>query len=383
MKRLAALRRTLILLAVLLPVLALLGYVALRSGPLAPVDVTLARVESRAITPKLFGIGTVESRYSYRVGPTLAGRVMRVEVDVGDLVEKGQVLAEMEPVDFDDRLRAQEAALRRAQAQLREAEARNAHAQSQAERYARLLAVRSTSDEIVAAKQQEFQAAQAMQTAAREDVARLDSERRALLTQRANLRLVAPAAGLVTARAAEPGATVLAGQSVLELIDPTALWVHVRFDQVRAHGLAEGLAAHVVLRSQQERGQPAHVLRVEPMADAVTEEILAKVVFDAQPSPLPPVGELAEVTADLPPLAPAPVVPNAALQRIDGQLGVWKVDDNALTFVPVTTGAADLDGAVQVQTGLKTGDSVVVYSAKALHARSRIKVRDALPGARS
>src|SRR3990172_9241935 len=120
MKRPPLQGRTLALLAVIVPLLALLVYVALRSGPLAPVAVTDATVESRAVTPVLFGIGTVEARYTYRIGPTFAGRVERLDVHVGDRVKAGQVLGEMDPVDLDDRVRSQESAFKRAEAALRE-----------------------------------------------------------------------------------------------------------------------------------------------------------------------------------------------------------------------------------------------------------------------
>ena len=53
-------RRGWLLLAVLMPLLLLFAWVALRSGPLAPVNVTVVQVEERAISPALFGIGTVE-----------------------------------------------------------------------------------------------------------------------------------------------------------------------------------------------------------------------------------------------------------------------------------------------------------------------------------
>jgi multidrug efflux pump subunit AcrA (membrane-fusion protein) len=101
MKRFTVPKRTLVVLVVLLPLLVLFIYVALRSGPLAPVPVTVARVENRSISPALFGIGTVEARYSYKIGPTFAGRVKRLSVQVGDRVKAGQVLGEMDPVDLD------------------------------------------------------------------------------------------------------------------------------------------------------------------------------------------------------------------------------------------------------------------------------------------
>jgi HlyD family secretion protein len=59
MKYLPVGNRTLAMLAVILPLLALLIYVALRSGPLAPVPVRLATVETRSIAPGVYGIGTV------------------------------------------------------------------------------------------------------------------------------------------------------------------------------------------------------------------------------------------------------------------------------------------------------------------------------------
>lgn len=380
MKKLPLQGRTLALLAVIIPLLVLFIYVGLRSGPLAPVAVTVASVESRAITPALFGIGTVEARYTYKIGPTFAGRVKRLEVHVGDQVKAGQVLGEMEPVDLDARVRSQESAFKRAEAALREAEARQAYAQTQARRYEQLLAVRFISEEIVTTKQQELQIADAALSAAREDIARARSDREGLVAQRSNLRLIAPVDGVVAVRDADPGTTIVAGEAVVEVIDPKSLWINARFDQISASGLAGGLPARIVLRSRGGQTLKGRVLRVEPKADAVTEETLAKVTFDNKPEPLPPVGELAEVTVDLPALPAAPLIPNAAVQREGDKVGVWQIVDDDLHFSPVKLGTSDLNGYVQVREGLKNGDQVVTYSEKALTARSRIHVVDHIPG---
>jgi multidrug efflux pump subunit AcrA (membrane-fusion protein) len=222
MKRFTVPKRTLVVLVVLLPLLVLFIYVALRSGPLAPVPVTVARVENRSISPALFGIGTVEARYSYKIGPTFAGRVKRLSVQVGDRVKAGQVLGEMDPVDLDQRIRGQEAALKRAAAQINEAQARQAYAQTQARRYTDLLAIRSTSEEILAGKNNDLQIAESSLNGAKEEADRIRAEREALIAQRNTLALIAPIDGLVTLRNAEPGTTLVAGQAVVELIDPEA-----------------------------------------------------------------------------------------------------------------------------------------------------------------
>lgn len=393
-QRLSLNGRRLVLLAVLLPLLGLFVFVMLRAGPLAPVPVVAVTVEERALTPALFGIGTVAARYTYRIGPTVAGRVKQVSVEVGERVRAGQVLGEMDPVDLDERLAAQQAAQLRAranvaaaQAQVADINARRTYAAAQAERYEQLLRANTISADAVEAKRQELQVAEAGLTAARanleaarQELGRVQAEQAGLVQQRDNLRLLAPVDGLVTARAADPGTTVLAGQPVVELVDPASLWVHVRFDQLRAAGLRAGLPAQIVLRSQAMQPLAGKVLRIEPLADAQTEEFLAKVVFDTLPETLPPIGELAEVTVAQPALPPAPVVPTASVQRVDGRLGVWRIVNDALEFAAVELGASDLDGRVQIRSGLQAGERVVAYSQRALAARHRITLVERLPG---
>lgn len=394
MKLLNMQKRTLALIGVVIPLLALFVYVAMRSGPLAPIPVTVARVESRSISPALFGIGTVEARYTYKIGPTVAGRIRRVDVNVGDRVKAGQLLGEMDPVDLDDRVISQEASSKRieasvlvAEAQVRDSLARFNYADLQAKRYEKLLQTGSVAEVAAETRQQERQVAEASLASARanldavrQDLARVRADREGLGKQRTNLRLIAPVDGLVVSRQADPGTTIVAGQSVIEVIDPKSLWVNVRFNQLSSSGLLQGLPAAIVLRSKSEEPTAGRILRVEPLADAVTEETLAKVTFDSLPEPLQTVGELAEVTVALPPTPAAPLVQNSSVQRVDGRIGVWLIDDGGLRFAPIKIGATDLGGMVQVIEGLKTGERVVVYSQRTLTAKSRVKIVDRLPG---
>lgn len=370
--------RRLILFAALFPLVLLFFYVVLRSGPLAPVEVTAVPVSTQVIQPALFGVGTVEARYSYQVGPTAAGRIKQLQVQVGDRVKAGQLLGEMDPVDLNDRLQAQQAAIKRAEANVQDAEARQRYAHAQAKRYGELLPLKATSEEIVSAKRQELQTADAALVAAREERSRLTSEYTGLCSQQGNLRLVAPVAGLVTLRGAEPGTTVVAGQTVVELIDPASVWINTRFDQIAANGLKAGLPARIELRSRKGTLLSGTIARIEPKADSITEEVLAKVLFARVPENLPPLGELAEVTVDLPPAAATLVLPNAALHRLDNRIGVWRVSKAGVEFVAVKPGATDLDGRVQILEGLQNGDRVVLYSAKALTRKSRIKLVEKL-----
>jgi HlyD family secretion protein len=379
----------------LIAVALLAGFLVIvaRSGPLAPIKVTVAEVAQGDLAPTLFGIGSVEARRSYLIGPTAAGRVQRLAVDVGDNVKAGQVLAEMDPIDLDQRTAAGAAALARAQsaiaaaqAQVRDAEARRQLSASNARRYIELGEKAFVARSVVDGKLQEEQSAIAQlnatiaaQDGARQDSARLSAEHAALLTQREKIRLLAPVDGIISARDAEPGSTLVAGQSAVRMVDPTSLWIRVRLDQGRSSGLRTGLAASITLRSRQGLTLAGKVERVELIADAITEERIAQVSFERIPE-LVSIGEMAEVTLQLPVVNQARVIPGAALRYQGGAAGVWKIVDDTLKFTQVKLAASGIDGRVQVVEGLTLGDKIVVYSERELKTDSRITVVAALAG---
>lgn len=386
------LKKTLLTLAVI-AVLGGFGLIVARSGPLAPTSVTVIEVVEADLSPTLFGVGTVEARRSYQIGPTVAGRVQNVAVDVGEAVKAGQVLAEMDPLDLDQRATAGGAALTRAsstiaaaEAQRRDAQVRLKLAASNAKRYVELGEKAFVTRSVVDGKLQEEQsamaqllAAEATLAGARQDQTRLAAEHAGLLIQRAKIRLVAPVDGVITARDAEPGSTLVAGQSAVRMVDPASLWIKLRLDQSRSSGLRAGLPASITLRSQPGSALAGTVARIELIADSITEERIAQVSFEQIPAMLS-VGEIAEITLQLPTVSQALVIPNAALRYQGDKTGVWKLVDGRLQFAPVTLAASGMNGTIQVTGGLSRGERVVVYSEKELKADSAIKVVTALTG---
>jgi HlyD family secretion protein len=222
-------------------------------------------------------------------------------------------------------------------------------------------------------------ATEATLAAARQDMARFNAEREGAQQSRANLRLLAPADGVVTARDAEPGSTVVAGQPVLRLVAKDSLWVKLRLDQHRSAGLKVGLPAEIVLRSRPGEVFAGIVARIELLSDSVTEERIAQLSFETPPTDVS-VGEMSEATLRLPGIKQALVLPNAALRQHGGKTGVWMQSAEGLTFVAVKTGVSGADGRVQIFDGLKEGDAVIVHSERDLGEHSRVKVVSALAG---
>ena len=386
--------RPILLAALIISLLGGFGYVVARTGPLAAVRVTVASPERRNLEPTLFGIGTVEARRTYLIGPTAAGRVKTVRVDVGDPVTVGQLIADLDPVDLDDRIAAAQAALQRAahtlaaaEALIQEATSRRDLSEANARRFTELRRQGYVTQETADARQHDanaartlLTAAQANRDAARQDRDRLLAEHAAVEKLRANLHLLSPVAGLVVSRNAEPGSTLVAGQSVVQLIDPASLWLRVRIDQARSAGLQVGLPAEIVLRSRPGERWPGQVARVEWLGDSVTEEKIAQVAFDALPEGMA-LGELAEVTLRLPPVNNVLTLPNAAVRYLAGQPGVWQVtDQGAAQFQPLRFGIRTLDGVAQLLDPLPPDTRIIVYSEREVRAGEAVEIRDSLNG---
>lgn len=203
----------------------ILWQVVMRSGPMAAVEVTVQSLAEQEVRREAFGIGQVKARRSYKIGPTAPGRVKSIHVDVGDTVEAGALLGEMDPGDIEAKIRAQEAGITGAKADvaaaefaLRELAARKDHAANQAARYQSLSKSSAVSAETNVTKGQELAIAEAAYhaglsklDAARQGIHRAEEDLAVLVEQKANLRLVAQVSGLVVARHAEPGTTVMAG----------------------------------------------------------------------------------------------------------------------------------------------------------------------------
>jgi HlyD family secretion protein len=374
-----------------LALVGLLAFVFFRAGPLAATPVTVHVVKQGGFTPALFGVGTVEARRSWMIGPTVAGRVAKVHVDVGDVVKAGQLMAEMDSVDLDQKLSAQDALISRTASTQMAALAQQTDALARYE-FSKLNFIRNQdlakqnfispsalelrAQEKISAKAA-YEAASANLSGVKQDVIRLKAEREGLQQQRNNVRLIAPADGLVITRDAESGTTVVAGQPVIRLIDPQSIWVKLRVDQGRSAGLQAGLEAKIVVRSQAQSSYKGKVVRVEMLSDSVTEERVALVTFSEIPKDVS-VGEVAEITLELTPVENALLIPNASIQRQGDTMGVWRLINGNLVFTKIRVGASSLDGDMVVLEGLQLNDQVVVHSQKALTENSRVRVVEAL-----
>ncbi len=364
-------------------------WVILTQGPLAAVKVTLKKVQVGTLSNTVFGVGIVKARHSYNLAPTMTSRVKSVRVDQGDSVLAGQVLAEMDPIDLDEKFAGSQRvvekaanAIQAAEAQVSEAKSRLKTLSATLTRYEELRVGGFVSQEMLDAKLHEknaatfaLAAASANLAVSREEQARAQADMRGIGKARAQTKLISPINGVVVARFVEPGSTVVGGQIVLQVIDPASLWIETRIAQQQAGQVRIGQVAEIVLRSQPHTPVMGKVARIDMVSDALTEERIVNVSFNTSSASI---GEYAEVTLVVPALNNTRSIPSAAVKRVDKQTGVWVLQEGKAAFKPLKIGFATLDGHTQILEGLVDSDEVIVYSQQALREGLKVKVVSAL-----
>ncbi|HEC18848.1 MAG TPA: efflux RND transporter periplasmic adaptor subunit [Gammaproteobacteria bacterium] len=371
-----------------LVVISVIVLIALK-GPLAPLNVQVVTLKLGDLEPAMFGVGTVEARRSYTIGPTRTGKLQQLLVDHGDNVVAGQLLGQMDPVDLMDRLQSAQLNVEKyehlvesAQARLDEAKSRYTQAKHEAERYRDLVKKKQVSHEAAEAKTtdavaaaDQVRVAEADLEGVRHDLQRMQSDLKAVKAQVDDLRLVSPASGVVTSREVEPGSLVVSGTPILRIVDMETLWVRTRIEQRNSTHITTGLPADIFLRDQADKALEGQVARIELIADSLTEERWVDVAFNKIPEGVA-IGMLANVTIKLPVVRQTQWLPAAAIQNFQRETGVWSVRDNKAHFVPVETGTRTLDGKVQILSGIDSNDIVVSYTAKPLNEGQSLNIEN-------
>ena len=116
------------------------------------------------------------------------------------------------------------------------------------------------------------------------------------------------------------------------------------------------------------------------VAERTRKRFEPKIVFSAPADPLPSLGEMVEIEVGLAATAPVAALPNAALHRQGETLGVWRRVKERTEFTPVTIGARDLDGWVEIRSGLAPDATVILHSQEPPRSGRRVQVVEQLPG---
>lgn len=295
--------------------------------------------------------GEVRARHEISLSFRVGGKLLARQVDVGDRVVAGQVLARLDGADLA-------LSSSGAEANLAAVAAERAYARAEAQRYRDLYAQQFVSRALLDAKEAALQAAEEKHRALAAQVGLAHN-------QRGYAELRADADGVVAQVLAEAGQVLAAGQPVVRVAKSGEKEVLVAVPENRVAELNRAGEVAVVLWAAPERRYRGRVREVAPQADPVTRTYAARIaMLDADAGVR--LGMTARVMVNGGSRNALFLIPTGAVFQQGRQPAVWLIGpEGKVQLRPITVAAWREDG-VAVSAGLNDGERIVAAGAHKL-----------------
>lgn len=342
---------------------------------LPSVTVVPAREAPAEVTISL--PGTIQAEIETPVFARADGYIKRRLVDIGDRVQSGQILAEIDSPELERQIREAEAAVSRAQSALRQAQAAHRQALANlglaevtAKRWQVLVdkGVLSKQDgdekrSAYQARQADVAAAEANVQAARDSVSGAEAALERLRELQAFRQVRAPFAGVITTRNVDVGTLVSAGSSsslreMFRIAQIQTLRVFVNVPQSEAPSIRVGLACSVEVEEHRGRRFPGQVSRTSSSLDPASRTLLTE-IRTPNPGGLLLPGMYATVHFKLRRENPPLLIPAAAFRNTAKGAIVATVGEGAKVHLVRVKLGRDYGAQIEVLEGLKPGQKVI------------------------
>ena len=305
--------------------------------------------------------GTVRAGQKAALAFRVGGKVEEIRVEVGEKVEKDQILARLDPYDY-------ELSVKNTESNLKSARAAYKNSESSYQRNKRLYENSNIS-------KAELDQAETQRNSDRAQVEALDAQLEQARNQLAYTRLKAPFEGFISAKEVDEFENVISGQSVFTLVDPGELKVNVGIPESLITRVREGEAISVKLESLPGTELGGVVSEVGVALDTSTGTYPVTVKI-SNPSPEIRPGMAAEVTFTFGFTGGTGlIVPTSAiLEDIQtGERYLWIFSDGTVKKRQVKTGALVTEG-IEIITGLTAGEIVVTAGVHRIEEGEKVKI---------
>jgi RND family efflux transporter MFP subunit len=332
-------------------------------GKDAPEALPVRPVLSKIVVPSAAVIvaitGTVEPQIKADISFRILGRLIARPVNIGDNVEKDQLLAAIDPTPLEPGVRSALASLSSAQGQL-------ANASGIEDRQKTLIESGSTTKATLESAEQGRAAAQSA-------VIRAQSNLTKAREQLNYAKVGSDYAGVVTAIGAEVGQVVAPGQMVVTVARPDIREAVIDVADSLAGALHTGMPLQVTLQIDPRIHVEGRIREISPQADPVTRSRRVRVTLIAPPATFR-LGTT--VTTLIPGEAIAGVrLPQTAVLTTGGKTSVWLVDADTKSVKSRDVDAAsNSDGSIDVTRGLNAGDRVVTAGVHQLKEGQKVRL---------
>ncbi len=297
----------------------------------------------------------------------VSGTVKDVKFRLGDTVEKGVVLAVIDPVSYQQRVRELQASVALAQASVEEARALKANLENELRRKKPLLDRKLVTEREIEDLESQISVAQqrldVAQATVQQNQARLDAGRDNLQ----DTRVRAPFAGIVAERFVDLGNHINPGQALFRVVDNTTIYLRLRIAEHDSGMVSVGMPVTMRVDALGGRLMTGAIGRIAPAVDPQTRTLRVDVI---KPDELKPrdeefwsrvkPGMYARAQIIIADRKDAVSVPSQAIHKErDGSFYVWTVVDGKAEKNPVIGGLRDRE-ITEIVEGLEGGETVVL-----------------------
>jgi len=323
--------------------------------------VDLLEVDAKKVDYVVNAPGTIEAFERVQVTSRVAGVVDKVAFTEGQEVKKGDVLVIIDSERFRLAVNSSKAALDKAQAAQKDVEGQVSRREGAMEKNPGLI------------PGEELESYRTKTLTAKADTAVAEQN---LKVAELNLRdsfVRAPIDGIIQTRTVETGQYVNAGFVMATLLRQDPMLLRFQVEPQDAPRLKPGMKATFTMRETQ-RTFEAKLTLVAAAADPTTHMVgvTGEVVTGEHKYWLRP-GSFCDVTVDIGATRDAPLIPRFATRATDHGYVVYVVENDIAQERVITLGMSTKDGWVEVRSGLKDGESIVVRGAEALTPGARVR----------
>lgn len=338
-------------------------YVAAEAAP----TFKTAPVATGNIEKTVTALGALQPKDYVDVGAQVSGQLKKVHVEIGDRVQKGDLLAEIDPTVFQTRVETDRANLANLRAQLDEQQANLVLARQQLKRNQNLFKAKIVSQDTLETAQATVAAGEAKAESLK---AQINGAQATLDGDIANLgytKIYAPMGGTIVSQTALEGQTLNANQSapvIVRVADLDTMTVWAQVAEADVVKLTPGMPAYFSTLGLPDRRWEGTVQQIQPTPQTVNDVVLYNVLIDVKNDDHVLMTSMtAQVFFVLGEAKGVPLVPVAAL----GQPRAGTTDEYQVRVLTsegprrrtVKVGLADRTSA-QVLSGLAVGDQVIV-----------------------
>lgn len=333
-----------------------------------------ATVERGDVEDSTTALGNLQPRDYVDVGTQVSGQLRTLHFDIGDTVNKGDLLAELDPTVYVARVEADRAQLLNLRAQLADKQAQLALAQQQYQRQANLMRASATSQDALQSAEAALRSATAQVEAIKAQIQQTEST---LKGDEANLgytKIYAPMSGTIVSQSAKQGQTLNANQQapiIFRIADLSTMTVWTQVSEADVSKLRIGMDAYFTTLGQPDKRWYGNLRQINPTPDLVNNVVLYNALFDV---PNPNHELMTQMSAQVFFVSAAAkdvlVVPVAALRQAQGSRGGAAADpprstvrlltaDGTIEERAVTVGVMNRVSA-EIRSGLEAGEQVII-----------------------